>query len=181
MTCGPRPTAPTGRRSLPLPRGPAAPRFGAVVLNSQMWVLGGGTGSSNFNDVWSSSDGTNWTEVTPAAPWSARDDYRAVVFNNQLWVLGGYGSSGNLNDVWSSVCSSLPSPFQITAITKESNDILVTWTCLGGHSYVLQSTKAAVIAGYTTNFADVSPIISCPVLAHPRPTTSTWEPRTLPC
>ncbi len=51
-------------------------------------------------------------------------------------------------------------PFEITAIAKESNDILVTWSCLGSHSYVLQSTKsAAMIAQYTTNFVDVSPTI----------------------
>ncbi|HVM61706.1 MAG TPA: hypothetical protein VMV72_12660 [Verrucomicrobiae bacterium] len=49
---------------------------------------------------------------------------------------------------------------RITAVTKKSNDVLVTWTTVGGHSYVLQSTKStAMIAGYNTTFVDVSPAI----------------------
>ena len=50
----------------------------------------------------------------------------------------------------------------VTAIQREGNDILVTWTCEGGRSYVLQSTKLAAIASYTTNFADTSPVIAVP-------------------
>jgi hypothetical protein len=50
--------------------------------------------------------------------------------------------------------------FEVTSITRTGNDILVIWTCLGNHSYVLQSTKStAMIAGYTTNYADASPMI----------------------
>lgn len=50
--------------------------------------------------------------------------------------------------------------FEITAITTETNDVLVTWSCLGSHSYVLQNTKGtAMIAAYNTNFVDVSPTI----------------------
>jgi len=50
--------------------------------------------------------------------------------------------------------------FGITAIARQSNDILVTWTCVGGHSYVLQNTRStAMIAEYNTNFTDASPVI----------------------
>jgi T5SS/PEP-CTERM-associated repeat protein len=49
---------------------------------------------------------------------------------------------------------------QITAISREGTNIFVTWTTVGGHSYVLQNTKStAMIAEYNTNFADASPII----------------------
>jgi len=84
--------------------------FGAVTFNGRMWVLGGyfitfipgyGYSSTEFNDVWSSSDGTNWTEVTSAAPWSPRYGLEVLAFNGQMWVLGGH-SNGNLNDVWAS-------------------------------------------------------------------------------
>jgi hypothetical protein len=54
------------------------------------------------------------------------------------------------------------SVLRVTAIAKQGNDVRVTWTCVGSHSYVLQSTKAAAIAGYTTNLADASPIIFVP-------------------
>lgn len=78
---------------------------GVVALNNQLWVLGGNDASgtnSSVNDVWSSSNGVTWTEVTNTAPWSARSSFGAVAFNNQLWVMGGIGSSGWLSDVWSS-------------------------------------------------------------------------------
>src|SRR5579862_942014 len=47
------------------PAAPWAPRYvhAALVFNGRMWVLGGNQGGSYFNDVWSSSDGTNWTQV----------------------------------------------------------------------------------------------------------------------
>ncbi|HTS18603.1 MAG TPA: putative Ig domain-containing protein [Verrucomicrobiae bacterium] len=84
----------------------ARSRFGAVVFNNRMWVLGGNSGGNGSNDVWSSSDGTNWTKATPAAPWHARSYQAAVVFNGRMWVLGGgpgTGEEGNYyNDVWSS-------------------------------------------------------------------------------
>jgi hypothetical protein len=66
-----------------------------------MWVMGGNdSGGDYLNDVWSSPDGTNWTQVTAAAPWSPRHA-TAVVFNGQMWVLGGARNGSGLNDVWS--------------------------------------------------------------------------------
>ncbi len=42
----------------------------AVVFDNKMWVMGG---YDNFkNDVWSSSDGANWTSTNALAGWSAR-------------------------------------------------------------------------------------------------------------
>ena len=51
-----------------------------------------------LNDVWVSEDGIDWTQVTPAAPWSPRDKAGAVVFNNELYLVGGQGTA----DVWRS-------------------------------------------------------------------------------
>lgn len=85
----------------------------ALSFNSKMWVLGGDTdpsgGTSDLNDVWSSSDGVTWTQVAAnGSPNSfpARDSHTALVFNNQMWVLGGVLGATQattfLNDVWSS-------------------------------------------------------------------------------
>jgi hypothetical protein len=52
--------------------------------------------------------------------------------------------------------------FRFTAISKQGHDVLVSWRCVGGHSYVLQSTRSAAIASYTNNFTDVSPTIVVP-------------------
>ena len=80
----------------------------SVVFDNKMWVMGGraSAGSTtDYNDVWSSSDGITWTQATASAGWSARDNHASVVFDNKIWVMGGRdgaGSSTNHNDVWSS-------------------------------------------------------------------------------
>jgi len=55
------------------------------------------------------------------------------------------------------------SSFMITAITKQGNDIRVTWTCASGCTNVLQSTVIAVGTSYSPNlFVDISPVIVMP-------------------
>ena len=54
------------------------------------------------------------------------------------------------------------SDLRITSMVREGNDVRVTWKCVGGHSYVVQSTKRAAIAQYAPRFADVSPLIVVP-------------------
>ncbi len=73
--------------------------FPAVVYSDKIWLLGGYEGgfSANLkNKIWTSSDGTNWTDEFPEADWSERFGHTAVVYKDRIWVLGGRG----LNDVW---------------------------------------------------------------------------------
>ena len=69
--------------------------------------------SEFFNDVWSSPDGINWTELTADAPWEGRAGLSAIVFNGEIYVMGGsYNDDPDviggpptrvlLNDVWKS-------------------------------------------------------------------------------
>jgi len=67
------------------------------------------TVSDFFNDVWRSTDGVNWEEMTDAAPWEARAGLSAASFKGRLWVLAGSKnddvSIGGMdrkffNDVW---------------------------------------------------------------------------------
>ena len=47
----------------------------AVVHGGRIYVLGGGNYTPAYharNDVWSSTDGVNWTQVTASAGWSPR-------------------------------------------------------------------------------------------------------------
>jgi hypothetical protein len=95
---------------------PFSPRLTTgTEFNGQMWVIGGqgtrdSSGTNVRNDVWRSSDGLNWSPVTPAGSiFSRRAGHAVVVFNNRLWVIGGGdnvaaagGPSVRLNDVWSS-------------------------------------------------------------------------------
>lgn len=94
--------------------------FQAVTLDGAMFVLGGqdygtfGSPSRFFNDVWRSTDGANWTQMTAAAPWQGRAGLSAVVNNGAIYVFGGSvnddtaipGPAGPprtyFNDVWRS-------------------------------------------------------------------------------
>ncbi|HEX3848255.1 MAG TPA: LamG-like jellyroll fold domain-containing protein [Steroidobacteraceae bacterium] len=82
-----------------------------LVFDSKMWLMGGQQLGSQtvpgqaYNDVYSSTDGKSWTQVTPAAAWSPRGLIMGnVVFAGKMWVIGGgtYDIRTYLNDVWNS-------------------------------------------------------------------------------
>jgi T5SS/PEP-CTERM-associated repeat protein len=51
------------------------------------------------------------------------------------------------------------SPYRITAIVRESNNIRVTWLTVGGLTNFVQTTTGAAGGSYSNNFSDLSPII----------------------
>ena len=74
----------------------------SLVFQDKMWLIGGRTASENhIAEVWSSTDGYNWTEVNPSAAFGARKEFVSMVHDGKMWVLGGE-IEGNLlaNDVW---------------------------------------------------------------------------------
>jgi hypothetical protein len=84
-----------------------------LVFQDKMWLLGGWyngrlKGHEASAEVWSSSDGVTWEQVTKTAGWSPRIAAGAVVFKDRMWILGGtenyyFGDDKSLkNDVWSS-------------------------------------------------------------------------------
>ena len=86
---------------------PWAPRafHAALSFAGKLWVFGGGNYVPTYaghNDVWCSTDGVQWTQVTSHAPWSPRIWFSAVVFRDRMWLLGGWSNnpSKNWNDVW---------------------------------------------------------------------------------
>lgn len=110
--------------------------FKAVTLNGSIYVLGGQdfnvvplpfpcasppelcpppfvSLSRFFNDVWRSSDGINWEQMTASAGWSGRAGLSATVLNGEIYVLGGSVNDDSaiivgapqriyFNDVWKS-------------------------------------------------------------------------------
>jgi hypothetical protein len=75
---------------------------------------------------------TNWTEVTPSAPWSTRFDFGAVAFNGQMWVYGG-----GYNDVWSS-----PDGTNWTEVTPDA-----PWSARSGSGAVAFNNHMWVLGG----------------------------------
>lgn len=77
-----------------------------VALNDRIYVFGGGNYVPAYhakNDVWSSSDGVNWTCETESAPWAPRMWFSAAVYRGRMWVLGGWSKEkDNFGDVWHS-------------------------------------------------------------------------------
>ena len=100
-----------------VPWGPRVLHY-TVVHDDKLWVIGGqtlpqfgGPGEDIFyRDAWTSTDGVEWTKITPVEPcWSPRGMIGgSAVMNGRIWVLGGgrYDTLkvGRLfhNDVWSS-------------------------------------------------------------------------------
>ena len=65
-----------------------------------MYLLGGIDNSTTYmNDVWSSSDGKTWTQITDNATWPRRYGHLATGYNKKIWVMGG-NNGGTLKDVW---------------------------------------------------------------------------------
>lgn len=68
----------------------------------KMYLIGG-NGQTALNDVWWSTDGRTWSQVTATTPFTpGRGLHSAVVFNGRIFVIGGLNGSTDYNDVWSS-------------------------------------------------------------------------------
>lgn len=94
---------------------PSRAGHASVVFKGRMWIFGGDTGlgkgqnpnTATQNDIWSSSDGQNWTQTATTTVFSERSIHSAVVFDNKMWVIGGtavnsQGRGVPSSDVWSS-------------------------------------------------------------------------------
>jgi chitodextrinase len=46
-------------------------------------------------------------------------------------------------------------PFQVTSIVRQGNDMLITWTTVGGKTNVLQAANGTGDGGFSNNFSDI--------------------------
>lgn len=85
----------------------------SITYGDRMWMMGGWyngrlEGHSASNEVWSSTDGVKWDQVTAKAGWTPRIAAALVEFKGRMWLLGGtenyyFGDDKSpRNDVWSS-------------------------------------------------------------------------------
>ncbi len=76
----------------------------SYVYNGKLWVAGGYdyAAHARVDDVWSSSDGSTWTQVTQVNVFPTRSESSGIVFDNRMWMIGGV-DAGNYADAWYSV------------------------------------------------------------------------------
>ncbi len=75
----------------------------ALVFKNRMWVLGGfklGDGARASRDVWDSTNGADWRQVTSNEAWSGVRS-TSVVYNNKMWIIDGTNTNGKLG-IWDS-------------------------------------------------------------------------------
>ncbi len=103
----------------------------------KMWVLGG-LGSSNKNDVWSSTDGVAWTQTTASASWSVRIFHSSVVYDNKMWVIGGTNNGSHKGDVW----------YSSDGISWAEATANAPWVTRYGHSLLVYNNKMWIFGGH---------------------------------
>ncbi len=128
---------------------------GSVVFKNRIWILGGLQGSQRRNDVWSSADGLNWRQETPAAPWSPRQLHdNVVVHDNMIYLIGGgiqgYHPWKVYRDVWRS-----PDGIHWEEVTPEA-----PWEGRNWASCLVYKNRIWLLAGFRAeprwaNFNDV--------------------------
>lgn len=90
---------------------PYGSRYGSAVASyaGSLWLAGGAVDKpsdppekhypkyTTYNDVWCSSDGTNWTRVLEHAPWEQRMWFVSKVYAKRLWIIGGFSNAKSVN------------------------------------------------------------------------------------
>lgn len=90
--------------------------FKAVVFEDTIYVIGGKHLGTSFNDIWKSTDGIEWTLITPAdAIFSPRYANTATVHHGKVWVVGG-----------------ITGPLSETHIDLWYTDNMLDWTAYDG-------------------------------------------------
>jgi len=109
-----------------------------VVFNDKMYVIFGNN-TTNKTEVWSTSNGTSWTQNTANAAdaFFGRGGHKSLVFNNAIYVIGGEATT-KLNDVWKSINGTDWEQISI------NGDVLPRIT---GHTATVYNNKVWVIAG----------------------------------
>ena len=153
-----------------------------VVFDGKMWLMGGWYNGrlpnhSASNEVWCSTDGTNWLQSTDHAGWSPRIGAGIVKFHDKMWILGGTeqyysGDDHSLkNDVWSSS----------DAKTWKLETTNAAWAPRAFHQAVVLNDKIYVMGGgnYQPNYQAWNDVWSSGDGVHwDRVTASAaWNPR----
>ncbi len=150
----------------------------AVSYDGKMWMIGGGAWGAGFetkNDVWSSTDGVTWTDVSDSAPWLPRMGHSLLVYDNKMWVLAGGNHTGfTINDAWYSTDGD-----NWTCATSSA-----AWTARESQYAAVMSNRIWVFAGRGASsncFNDVWYMNGLGIPDEGSPVLSLFDIQVLPC
>jgi uncharacterized protein YjdB len=76
-----------------------------LVHNNRLYVLGGFFSTFNsttlYSDVWSTADGSDWTQDVAAGPFGGRSRAFLLPYRNRIWLIGGVDRLRPKNESWS--------------------------------------------------------------------------------
>ncbi|MEM9686097.1 MAG: kelch repeat-containing protein [Bacteroidota bacterium] len=117
----------------------------SVIFDDRIYFMGGYQNASPLQEIYTSSDGTNWDEVNMYGLFSPRYEHSSVVFNNKIWVIGGYNDTILLDDVMSWTGT----PEDRWELEAESAQ--TPFNGIRGHSSVVFDNRIWVIGGTDQN------------------------------
>lgn len=110
----------------------------STYFNNKIWVINGSknaNANTPLNDVWSSPDGVNWTQVLAQAPWTGGEGATLTVFKGKMWLIGG--GTGIGDGVWSSA----DGVTWTQSATVASSTCLIRW----GHQTAVFNNKLWIV------------------------------------
>lgn len=110
-----------------------------VSDGTNIYMTGGLNAGSRFEDVWRSSDGIAWFQLSSNAGYNPRSGHGFIYFDNYFWIMGGYNE--DIAD--------------FDNIVLRSPDC-VNWTSLGAaawtkrheHTLIVHDNKMWIIGGF---------------------------------
>lgn len=136
----------------------------STVFNNKMWLSGGYNGGerksdSYLEDVWCSSDGLNWNNITSDAPWKGRRGHSMITFDDghgkAMYIIGGFEVDEQTNyrqytnDVWKSTNGETWEQIKLRTDPRKDSTISINadWEPRFNHTCVIANDTVYLIGG----------------------------------
>jgi hypothetical protein len=127
---------------------PARLRPNVLVHDNKMWIISGNPRpvfnilQAPITDVWSSTDGETWTQVTATYNFPPRTMPAAFTYDNKMFISGGNAVAGNnppdmLNDLW----------YSTDGATWTQVNVQTPYPARWGHKIVAYGDRLFMIGG----------------------------------
>jgi hypothetical protein len=132
---------------------------GCGTINGTVVVDAGGSVVADCGGTLTFKNSGTINGIMHAENGSVLETFGAIDNNGVIDIMDGTINGLFINNTGTIVDASY---FRVTSIARQSNDINIAWTTVGGRSYVVQTNAPAANGSYTNNFADRSSAINIP-------------------